>query len=418
MDASASKSPEAKENVSPAKAMASKRMRYGRAVSRFRGFDDFSVDSLPSVPAVSEDPVDDEMPDAGAEPIDSEDQTAQDIQRLEIGSQARGKKRTQNESSIDNLLPAAASMKRRRVENGGKVNPRPATRPLPEATQPRKRIFKKTAIQQQDFDVEDDLEEAERRNEERAEQDDRVEPLTAEEIAEVQELLQFEEMAVQPSRKAAQRNQRDSDRWDPRWNGRKNFKKFRKQGGRPQPLRGMKATIRLEEARKKDILLGSVPWGNPVNNDESGKVGRTYDSDGNDDSQFRRSNRTGNNRDGAPMRRLADISDSEFSDHDTGDISMDLDVLPARHRRRQTQNQSQQSELLASQSTLTSGTSRATGPAASRKRPASKTSSGRSPPPAKRIATAANSVRSSRVLDDDGSGDSEDEFRFKSRRKR
>jgi nibrin len=410
-ETSAAISPETKkEDVSPAKTIASKRMRYSRAVSRFKGFDDFSMDSIPTVPAVPENSIDEEMPDADVEPAATEDQATHDMERLEIGIDARGKKRTRNESSMDNLLPAAATMKRRRVQNRDDVDSRPVAKSIPEVKQPRKQIFKKTAIPKE-FDADDELEEADRRNEERIEEDERVEPLTGEEIIEIQEGIQIEEMDVRPSRKGvAQQNGSDASRWDPRWNGRKNFKKFRKHGAGPQPLRGPRSRIRLEEARQKDILLGAVRWAGTGQDNESDN-GITYDSDGNDDSQFRRKNKAGKSRDSQEMRRLADLSDSEFSDHDTGDISMDLDTLPIRHRR-QTQNQSQPEDI--SQSTLTS-TSRA-GPA-SKKRPVSKISSGRSPP-AKRVAVSANASRSSRLVNDDGSGDSEDEFRFKSRRKR
>ncbi|KAK3362018.1 hypothetical protein B0T24DRAFT_537867 [Lasiosphaeria ovina] len=57
-------------------------------------------------------------------------------------------------------------------------------------------------------------------------------------------------------------------RWDPRWNGRKNFKRFRKQGeqgGRPAP----RIIIALEEVRPKEYGIGDDYW--LENNDSSSR---------------------------------------------------------------------------------------------------------------------------------------------------
>src|ERR1700760_2613249 len=92
------------------------------AVSRFRGFDDFEAESFPGIHPVEEDQNDDEsLVDNAAESLEYDNQTTEDLRRLEIISPSlaenRGKKRTQVESAIDTLLPAAATMKRRRIES-------------------------------------------------------------------------------------------------------------------------------------------------------------------------------------------------------------------------------------------------------------------------------------------------------------
>lgn len=78
--------------------------------------------------------------------------------------------------------------------------------------------------------------------------------------AEIRRLAIIEE--IQPVQQPAQRT-RDDDvadgRWDPSWNGRKNFKAFRKQGppvGRP-PAR---VIVRLEEVRTKEYGIGDDYW--------------------------------------------------------------------------------------------------------------------------------------------------------------
>ncbi|KAL2268200.1 hypothetical protein VTJ83DRAFT_3046 [Remersonia thermophila] len=73
----------------------------------------------------------------------------------------------------------------------------------------------------------------------------------------------IEECEVRLPQPGAAARTRDHDiadgRWDPRWNGRKNFKRFRKQGepaGRQQP----RIIIPLEEAKPKEYGIGDDYW--------------------------------------------------------------------------------------------------------------------------------------------------------------
>jgi hypothetical protein len=412
------------EVSSPVKSVAAKRLRYGRAVSRFRGFDDFKAESFPSVPSVDEDQNDDEkMLDVAAESTTYDDHTTEDLRRLEISSPSqaenRGKKRTQAESAIDNLLPAAATMKRRRIESGkDKVisSVEENSQIHQEARHPRKRIFRKTAIPKE-IDGDDELEAASRRAEQRTTEEERTEPLAAEEVLAIRNGVKIEEIAVRELKKHS--GQREDDGWDPRWNGRKNFKKFKRRGEGPQPMRGHRVTIRLEESRNKNPLLGSIRHGGTsvdITTSVGSKDGNTYNSEGNDDSQFVRRGYRSNKNDTVSLRTLADLSDGEFSDHETGDITMDLEVLPAKYRQKvdgisQSQNLEQSGESVIRRTQL-SGT-------VTKKRSATgKPASGQSPP-LKKITSSSNTIRSSRFGNDDaGSGGSEDELRFRGRRKR
>ena len=53
----------------------------------------------------------------------------------------------------------------------------------------------------------------------------------------------------------------ESDRWDDRWNGRKNFKKFRRRGTEHDRVRDFhRVIVPLEEVKKKDFGIGDEYW--------------------------------------------------------------------------------------------------------------------------------------------------------------
>ena len=73
---------------------------------------------------------------------------------------------------------------------------------------------------------------------------------------------QVEEMEL-PVRDHPARNadvDRSSGRWDPAWNGRKNFKKFRRQGERQEGPRLQRVIVTLEEVPKKGHGIGDEYW--------------------------------------------------------------------------------------------------------------------------------------------------------------
>ena len=53
----------------------------------------------------------------------------------------------------------------------------------------------------------------------------------------------------------------ESERWDDKWNGRKNYKKFRRQGAAPGNARdNIKVIVQLEEVKQKDFGIGDDYW--------------------------------------------------------------------------------------------------------------------------------------------------------------
>jgi len=79
----------------------------------------------------------------------------------------------------------------------------------------------------------------------------------------MQALAITEEIEIKP-RIAPLRAERadESERWEDRWNGRKNFKKFRRRGAPPVNVRDMgRIIIPLEEAKVKAAGVGDEYWG-------------------------------------------------------------------------------------------------------------------------------------------------------------
>jgi hypothetical protein len=181
---------------------------------------------------------------------------------------------------MEEIAPTATAIKRRRLEAGEANNPPRDQAPLPVREESleqqhlqQKRIGREKATAggkkgkktgQQDEDIlelaiqyreeEEAIAQAERERLARELRDGEVD------YGAIRRLTIVEPMDI---RRPQERRTREQDiqegRWDPRWNGRKNFKKFRKQGesaGRPQ----QKVIMSLEPARVKVHGVGNDYW--------------------------------------------------------------------------------------------------------------------------------------------------------------
>ena len=171
----------------------------------------------------------------------------------------------EEEEIIDKLLPAAAAMKRRRIEEakGNQQNGVTSERSFDtaqkkiesqKARQPRKELNVKEAVRGR----REAEEEAARKDEEILR--DTLEGMTVEEM---KNLAVIEEMELPKRSEQAQRRKligEVNSRWDERWNGRKNFKKFRRRGEGTQVRRGPTVIVPLEEVKKKDYGIGEEYW--------------------------------------------------------------------------------------------------------------------------------------------------------------
>ena len=196
---------------------------------------------------------------------------------------------------MDEIAPTAAAAKRRRIASGeDPVLPPPEPEPAPQPDEPEEIVpdspegkpkrgqgakGKGKKIKQ-----EDDILELARKQREEAEAQAAAKRKELEELpddgidyAAIRALHIIEECEVHLPSAGVNSRSRDQDiadgRWDPRWNGRKNFKRFRKQGetsGRPVP----RIIIGLEEVRPKEYGIGDDYW----LEEESGGGGRRKDS--------------------------------------------------------------------------------------------------------------------------------------------
>lgn len=163
---------------------------------------------------------------------------------------------------VDKLLPAAGAMKRRKLEEQHEAHrkgvvPIRSTSKSQVLAQPEKPSREKKEINIQE--VVRERREAEE-NAARLDEESLRETTDGMNIGEVKSLAVVEEMELRERQARPQRNGTLDARWNEEWNGRKNFKKFRRQGETGQARRGQTVIVPLEEVRKKDFGIGDEYW--------------------------------------------------------------------------------------------------------------------------------------------------------------
>ena len=282
---------------------------------------------------------------------------------------------------MDNLLPATAAMKRRRMEEAESARRHDVPREPPIETSQNKSKMDNTPHQPKEVNIKDVLrdrrekEEAARRDEEGLQ--DTLEGMS---IEEMKKLAVVEPMAVPDRTEVQRRGHGDptDSRWDERWNGRKNFKKFRRRGDGIQARRGQSVIVPLEEAKRKDYGIGDDYW---LDSEKTKNKRKEKERATQSQSQSQRY--------ATAKSEVVDVASELAVD---GDLPNSIDLAAPRTTRRQEQNQRMDES---------SGRS----PAVNRKRPAASQTSGG---PAKKQKTFA-------VQDSDS--DSEDELKFRFKKK-
>lgn len=167
-----------------------------------------------------------------------------------------------DEEMVDKLLPAAGAMKRRKLEEQDEAR-RKGVVPIRSISksqvlaQPEKPRREKKQINIQE--VVRERREAEE-NAARLDEESLRETTDGMNIGEVKSLAVVEEMELRERQARPQRNGTLGARWNEEWNGRKNFKKFRRQGETDQARRGQTVIVPLEEVKKKDFGIGDEYW--------------------------------------------------------------------------------------------------------------------------------------------------------------
>ncbi|EKG15537.1 hypothetical protein MPH_07277 [Macrophomina phaseolina MS6] len=251
---------------------ARKGFRRALTESRFRGFDDFKPEDLPRIQYVLSD---DDDAQSQAEP--SQASMAQSQQRGTSQSQGtltRGRKRQHEEEPMEvsddedeRLFPAAAAMKRRKLEQQlhGPAMDDAEVVEVPKPKQPSLVLPSDVRKAKQEKDVNVRQVARERRekgeDERRRDEDALREALEGMDIEQMKNLAKVEVMEVRPRTNRAsitEGENGDEERWKPEWNGRKNFKKFRKrrpgdkEGDSQAPLRGRRVIVTLQEVPRTE----------------------------------------------------------------------------------------------------------------------------------------------------------------------
>lgn len=243
---------EASKSLSPAQpsepaAPQAKPTRVRKYVSKMKTFDDgFDMDSVPVY-----EPGPDETSHSQAMDLEPIEHTPppQPMPTVEETPMAEEYNEEEHDH-VSDLLPGAQAMKRRRADKGD------------EQPTPAKRIKAEPApkLRRRKIDV---LEEARKHREEEEKQQQAEEESTSFHDIDVEKLRNLaivEEMEM-PVRQAPTRDEEKSDRWDEQWNGRKNFKRFRRKG---EPRHGRQriqsVIVPLEQVTRKDFGIGEQYW--------------------------------------------------------------------------------------------------------------------------------------------------------------
>lgn len=297
------------------------------------------------------------------------------------------------EDLMAGLLPGAAALKRRKVEQQkeaertGKSFEESAHKNQSKEPTPQKKAKKEVNIK----DAVRERREAE--DQAAREGDEDIQGTIGDmNIEEMKRLAVVEEMAIptrsdRPTRHAA--NGIHSDRWDDRWNGRKNFKKFRRQGEGGQARRGHTVMVPLEQVKQKDFGIGEEYW---LDNSEKAKRKRKTQSQSQAFSGATSQPIEDENMDPEEPSALEVPAELALNADDDTPATIDVEA-PRTTRMEHLQDTGQSSN----RSQATTGTKRAAPVKAKL-------------PPAKKQKVVA-------IKDSDGS-DSEDELKFRFRRKK
>jgi nibrin len=249
-----------------------------RAVPRFKGFDDDDDDppviiaSIPESMAVDSTSVEPESQGLFVSQDPDFNMDREPSQPPESQTRTTRKRKTtpifedDEEDAWETLAPAAARLKKRRLEENearrrrGESTPPPPEPPKPKAPATPPKQPKKTKKEKEAELLEQARLRREKAEEEFAKEEQEKEALNIDDLdlAEMQSLAIIEIVGLRKSSAPRRQSRADeSDRWDDKWNGRKNFKKFRRRGAPAINARDLgRVIVPLEEVKHKAAGVG------------------------------------------------------------------------------------------------------------------------------------------------------------------
>ncbi len=243
-----------------------RRRQRGAAKSRFKGFG-VALDDEDEQPTATTDPPLAAEPEPSQEGLFvSQVAPSQEIEIPMHNTRQSQRKRPapsapDPEEVMDTFAPTAAQVKRRRLAAG--EEPRQATpTPPPEDQRKQDKPVAKTPRIKKEIDIlglaRQHREEAEARA--KAEREELATAPEGLDLAEIRRLQIEEPMELRQALLARSRDQDVAEgRWDPAWNGRKNFKRFQRRGatqGRPP----QRIVVPLEEVHAKAYGISDDYW--------------------------------------------------------------------------------------------------------------------------------------------------------------
>ena len=169
-----------------------------------------------------------------------------------------------DEEMVEKLLPAAAAMKRRKIEEQEEAR-RKGVSAVSSFGKSQHKIEaekpEKPQKQKKEIDIQEIVRERREAEEDAARRDEDSLRVTLDgmNVEDMKRLAVVEEMQLpaRSNRSHHPKGNGSSDpRWDEQWNGRKNFKKFRRRGETTQAQRGQSVIVPLEEVKKKNFGIG------------------------------------------------------------------------------------------------------------------------------------------------------------------
>jgi hypothetical protein len=251
----------------PAKINPRKRIHRPKT-SRFTGFDDFEPPpkKKPKIESTQVEDPQQSVPQSAVSVAAPQTRAVPSTQS-QVAPQSYVHDPFEKEEQMDSLFPTAAKLRKQRATTRA-----PSASVEPEAPPPKSttkgvdalaRLNDAKKRAEKDINIREHtrhrLQEEEDRR--KADEESLRETLEGVDITELKNLAKIEEMDVLPRQgRGSMRNQDrvDSERWNAEWNGRKNFKKFRRRGAE-QGMQAHKVIVALEEAPpKKGFGIGDV----------------------------------------------------------------------------------------------------------------------------------------------------------------
>ncbi|KAL9024230.1 MAG: hypothetical protein Q9180_007960, partial [Flavoplaca navasiana] len=237
----------------------------GLVQSRFKGFidSDDEDDMKPSILSIPQE--DAQMQTTITNPVPTPAQPHNSLKRPAPAPEE------DEEDFVDELFPAAAAIKRRRLEEDEAARlrgePPPSASVNNKSTTP---LTTKKKAPAPELDIKKSLRERREAADRAAARDHETlqEDISTTDIEAMRNLAVVEEFDIRPhahetGSTTPNSNGNANARWDPTWNGRKNFKKFRRQGD-PDAVNIRRGTqtliVPLEEVKKKTMGLGDDYW--------------------------------------------------------------------------------------------------------------------------------------------------------------